>query len=269
MIGENKNYDNIFLRNVTASLLDILEGEIYWEYDTSSGVIGVEVPFYYSSSNDERYMLDTFVDDIVSDNRLTQLNTDQTPRGMLSFNGLNIDTDSINNPNVWMKVSLEDKDEIKSVLARVKAYPITINYECNVIVANENDSFNCAEAFMNTIGIHKYFNFQYRMLNINAVMNFVDSYQREKESPINLTSKNEIKYTLNFEVKTTYPAFRKPRYLNRGLEINDNWNDSYLYDSFKKPEDEILIPKRTKWYSNIFKASGNKDKNSGQAGNVK
>ena len=104
------------------------------------------------------------------------------------------------------------------------------------------------------------------MLNIMGVINFSEGTQYEKERVINLTSKNEVKYNLNFEVLTTYPAFRKPRRLSNGLEMGDNWSDSYLFDSFKKPQDEIIIPKRTKWYNNIYKSSGNTDPNSGSLG---
>lgn len=265
MIGEKMNYDNIFIRTVTAAVLDILEGEVYWEYEFSTGTVGVDVPFYYSMSGDEKFLLDAFVDDVVSNNRKSELNTDQIPRGHLTWTGWDVNTDAINNPNVWIKVALEDKDEIKNVLSRVSAYPVTMKYEGGILLNNENDVFNCAEAVLNTLGIHKYFQFQYRMLNIMGVINFSEGTQYEKERTINLTSKNEVKYNLNFEVLTTYPAFRKPRRMNRGIEIGDNWSDSYLFDSFKKPQDEIIIPKRTKWYNNIYKSSGNTDPNSGLA----
>lgn len=269
MIGEKMNYDNIFIRTVTAAVLDILEGEVYWEYEFSNGTVGVDVPFYYSMTGDERFLLDAFVDDVVSNERKTELNTDQIPRGHLTWTGWNVNTDAINNPNVWIKVALEDKDEIKNVLSRVSAYPVTMRYEAAILLNNENDVFNCAEAVLNTLGIHKYFQFQYRMMNITGVINFPEDLQYEKERTINLGSKNEIKYTLNFEVLTTYPAFRKPRRVNRGIELNDNWSDSYLFDPFKKPQDEILIPKRTKWYNNIYKSSGNADPNSGSLGTSK
>jgi hypothetical protein len=266
MIGERMNYDDVFIRTVTAAVLDILEGEIYWEYNFSAGTVGVDVPFYYSMTGDERFLLDTFVDDVVSDNRKVELNTDQIPRGMITWNGWNISTDEINNPNVWMKVALEDKDEIKNVLARVRPYPVVMRYDMSILLNNENDVFKCAEAVLDTLGIHKYFQFQYRMMNIMGVINLPEDHQYEKERTINLSSKNEVKFNLNFEVRTSYPAFRKPKRATRGIELNDNWSDAYLFDSFKKSEDEIIIPRRTKWYSNIYKSSGNTNPNSNLGG---
>jgi hypothetical protein len=64
--------------------LILLEGEISWYYEFSSGTREVNVPFYYSLTGDEKFVIDTFVDDVVSDNRKTELNTDQIPR--VSFN---------------------------------------------------------------------------------------------------------------------------------------------------------------------------------------
>ena len=259
MIGDKLNYSDVFFRNMTASVLDILEGEVYWEYEFSSGVREVVVPFYYSLTGDEKYLLDTFTDDVVSDNRLTELNTDVTPRGVVTWTGFDIVTDELANPNVWMKVDLEDKEEVKKVLARVKPYPIVSKYELVLILNSENDVFKCAEALMDTLGIYKYFQFHYRNMNILGVVQFPESHQFEKGREINSTTKNEVKYTMNFEVKSYYPAFRKIRMAKNRTELNDNWSDSYVYDPFKKEEDAVIIPRRTKWYSNIYKAIGNPD----------
>jgi len=259
MIGDKKNYEDVFIRTVTASVLDILEGEVYWEYEFTTGIVPVSVPFYYSMTGDERFLMDSFVDDVVSDNRKTELNTDQRPIGFLTWTGWNMSEDEINNPNVWMKVAIEDKDEIKRILARVRPYPMVLKYEMGIILNSENDVFKCAEAVLDTLGVNKYFQFQYRSLNINGVINFSTDNQYEKERTINLTSKNEIKFNLNFEVKTSYPAFRKIRKAGRGVELNDTWGEAYTFDPYTKPDDEIIIPKRTKWYSNIYKSSGNAD----------
>lgn len=262
MIGDKLNYDDVYFRNMTASVLDILEGEIYWTYNFSSGDREVVVPFYYSLTGDQKFLVDTFTDDIVSDNRKTELNTDGTPRGVLTWTGFDIITDELNNPNVWMKVNLEDKNEIKKVLARVRSYPVTSKFEMSIFLNSENDVFKCAAAIMDTLGVYKYFQFQHNMMNIIGVVQFPESHQFEKSREINNSTKNEVKYTLNFEVKSYYPAFRKPRSERHRMSENDTWSESYLYDPFKKEEEAILVPKRTKWYSNIYKATGQEDNGS-------
>jgi hypothetical protein len=259
MIGNKYNYSDVYVRNMTASILDVLEGEIYWEYEFSTGTVAVDVPFYYSMTGDEKFLLDAFTDDIVSENRKTELNTDQIPRGILTWTGWEQLSDEIANPNVWMKVTLEDKEEVKKVLARVRPIPMSHKFEMTITLNSENDAFKCAEAVLDTLGVYRYFQFQYRMINIIGVINFTDSPTFEKVREINNTTKNEVTYKMDFEVRTYYPAFRKPRMSQSRVELRDNWSDAYNYDPFMKEDDIIPVPRRTKWYSSIYKATGNAD----------
>ena len=77
MIGERFNFEDIFFRDLTVCVLDTLEGQIKWINRFSSGDKFVQVPFYYSLTGDERFLLDSFQDDIVSENRFVELNTDE------------------------------------------------------------------------------------------------------------------------------------------------------------------------------------------------
>ena len=79
MIGERFNFEDVFFRDLTVCVLDTLEGQIKWVNRFTSGDIPVNVPFYYSLTGDERFLLDTFSDDIVSENRFVELNTDIIP----------------------------------------------------------------------------------------------------------------------------------------------------------------------------------------------
>ena len=55
-------------------------------------------------TGDERFLLDTFQDDIVSENRFIELNTDVIPRGHITMKSFNITSDEFANPNVWLKM---------------------------------------------------------------------------------------------------------------------------------------------------------------------
>ena len=69
MIGQKFNFDEVFFRDLTVCVLDTLEGRLNWTNRFTSGDISVQVPIYYSLSGDERFLLDSFQDDIVSENR--------------------------------------------------------------------------------------------------------------------------------------------------------------------------------------------------------
>ena len=213
MIGDKLNYDNDFLRSLTVSILDTLEGEVYWEYNFSSGIKKIVVPFYYSLTGDEKFAVDTFVDDVVSNNRFSELNTDEIPRGVLTLTGFDMLTDQLANPNVYVSVPIEDNGEIRNMLARIRPIPIAAKYELVILLNSENDYFKCSQALMDTIGVYRYMSFQYNNFNINAVMQLPDTNQFEIAHDSSLASKNQIKLTISFEVITVYPAWRRPERL--------------------------------------------------------
>lgn len=211
MIGERFNFEDVFFRDLTVCVLDTLEGQVRWVNRFSSGDVPVNVPFYYSLTGDERFLLDSFQDDIVSENRFIELNTDIIPRGHLTMTGFNIKSDEFANPNVWLRMVVENEVEIRKVLARVRAIPISVNYELTITLSSELDSFKCAQALMDTMWIYKFMYFEHNFMNIDAVILMPDTNQIEMSREKNLTSDNNIQLKASFEVSTYYPAFRKDR----------------------------------------------------------
>ncbi len=211
MIGEKFNFEDVFFRDLTICVLDTLEGQVRWVNRFSSGDIPVEVPFYYSLTGDERFLLDSFQDDIVSENRFIELNTDIIPRGHLTMTGFNIKSDEFANPNVWLRMVVENEVEIRKILARVRAIPITVNYDLTITLSSELDTFKCAQAIMDTMWIYKFMYFEHNFMNIDAVIIMPDTNQIEMSREKNLTSDNNIQLKASFEVSTYYPAFRRDR----------------------------------------------------------
>jgi hypothetical protein len=208
MIGNKFNMDEVFFRDLTICLLDTLEGRLKWLNRFSSGDIDVEVPIYYSLSGDERFLLDSFQDDIVSENRYVELNTDQIPRGHLTLSNFNIRSDEFRNPNVWLRSVVEDNEEIRTLLKQVRAIPITVNYDLSIILKSEIDVFKCSQEIMNTLWLYKFMYFEHNYMNIDAIVTVPDTETVDIVREKNLKSDNNIKLSLALEVQTYYPAFR-------------------------------------------------------------
>ena len=256
MIGEKYNYENVFLRDLTICLLDTLEGEIRWVNRFSSGDREVNVPFYYSmvAGDSERFLLDSFSDDVVSENRYTELNTDKIPRGHLTLTGFDILSDQFSNPNVWLKTVTETNDEVRKSLTKIRAIPVSVKYDLTILLNNEIDIFKCSQSIMDTIWIYRFMFFEYNFMNIDAVLLVPDSNQIEINRETNLTSDNTVKLTLSLEVQTYYPAYKKPKFEGTSKDDkNKTWSNSYTYDPFDpNNKDVIIYPKRTKWYNNLI-----------------
>jgi hypothetical protein len=225
MIGKSFNMDNVFFRDLTICLLDTLEGRVNWVNRFTSGDVQVNVPFYYSLTGDERFLLDSFSDDIVSENRFVELNTDQIPRGHITLSSYQIRSDEFRNPNVWLRDVVDDGTEIKSALKKVRAIPVTVSYDMEILLKTEIDIFKCNQSIMNVLWLYKYMYFEYNYMNIDAVLTMPDSKSVEISREKNLKSDNTIKIKATLEVQTYYPSFI---------------------------EEETIKPFRTRWYNNII-----------------
>ena len=211
MIGERFNFEDVFFRDLTVCVLDTLEGEVRWINKFSSGDRVVNVPFYYSLTGDERFLLDSFTDDVVSNSRYVDLNTDIIPRGHLTLTSYEIRGDEFANPNVWLKMVIENETEIRNMLTKVRAIPITVKYDLVILLSSEIDTFKCSQAIMDTLWLYRFMYFEHNFMNIDAVMQIPDSNNIEIQREKNLTSDNTIKLTVSFDVQTYYPAYRKPK----------------------------------------------------------
>ncbi len=257
MIGQRFNMDNVFLRDLTTCVLFNLEGQLRWTNKFTSGDVNVEVPVYYSLAGDERFLLDSFQDDIVGNNRFIELNTDIVPRGHVTLKSFNIDSDEMANPNIWLKTVIENDIDIKRTLRKVRAIPITVTYEMTILLESEIDVFKCSQALMDALWIYRFMYFEHNFMNIDAVMLMSDSNSVEISREKNLSSDNKISMTVPFTVKTYYPAYEKD--LNSGDYNPRTSIDPYDYIG-KRPEDPTkeAEPRRSKWYSNIIKSRNNK-----------
>lgn len=211
MIGERFNMEDVFFRDLTVCVLDTLEGQVNWINRFSSGDVYVKVPFYYSLTGDERFLLDTFQDDVVSENRFVELNTDIIPRGHITMTGFNINSDEFSNPNVWLRMVVENEVEIRKILSKVRAVPITVSYDLEILLSSEVDTFKCSQAIMDTLWLYKFMYFEHNFMNIDAVILMPDGNSIEMAREKNMSSDNNIKMKVSFEVQTYYPAFRKDR----------------------------------------------------------
>ena len=138
------------------------------------------------------------------------------PRGHLTMTGFNIKSDEFANPNVWLRMVIENEVEIRKVLGKVRAIPITVNYDLEITLSSEVDTFKCSQAILDTLWIYKFMYFEHNFMNIDAVIVMPDSNTIEMSREKNLTSDNNIKLKVSFTVETYYPAFRRDRVTDTG-----------------------------------------------------
>ena len=266
MINEQRNYDDIYFRMIGASLVKTLHTSVTWINYFHDKKIRVVVPFYLSLPGSDKYLLDAFVDDIVGE-RL-ELNTDQIPRGIVTFKSFSTDTSSFANPNEYLLNKREINGEMKAFLQKTKAVPIKINYDVDIVLNSEIDTLKCSEKLINTLFNYMFFNLDYHGMKIDAVFTLPDDKDIEIQRDVTLDS--DVKKTIKFslEVNSYYPIFmvEKDRYIDVDDFIvcdNDDeldWERLYKKRPSEMDANDISTMRRVYWKNYIWDYDYLKDK---------
>lgn len=214
-IDDKFNYDDVFFRDLSVCLLATLEGKISWVNRFSTGPVEVNAPIYYSMTGNEDFLMDSFQSDIASDAQPLEINTDEYPRGHVTLKSWRIKSDEFANPNQWLRMVIEDEEEIRKVLTKIRALPIQASFELTLLINSEIDTFKASQAIMNTLWLYKYMYFEYNFMYIDAVILVPEDQEVTINREKNLGSDDSIKLTINFDVHTYYPAFNKDHVIER------------------------------------------------------
>lgn len=212
MIDYTYDFDNQFFRMVTIALAKTLSRQIKWinyfepQNENDTGRLRVTVPFYTSLTGDERFSLDAFVDDIV-DKRVT-LNTDQYQRGVITWNGFTSRSDEFANPNQYLSQKADINGTLRKIISKVKAVPISVNYDIEIQLSTSNEVDKCSQKIMNILYNYMYFNIDYFGIKIDALLTLPDDKTIEIQREITMESERKKTIKFSLEVKTYYPIFR-------------------------------------------------------------
>lgn len=268
MIEQQYNYDDNFFRMVGAALVKTLHTSITWINYFHDKKIRVVVPFYLSLSGSEKFLLDAFVDDIA--NARVELNTDQIPRGVVTFTSFSTDTQQFANPNEYILNKRDVNGEMRAFLQKTKAVPVKISYEVEIVLNSEIDVLKASEKILNTLFNYMFFNIDYYGLKIDAVFSLPDDRTIEITRDQNMESdyKKFLKFSL--EVDTYYPIFmvEKDRYIDvDDFIICDNddeldWDRLYKKRPTELDADQISTVRRVYWKNYLWDEDYYKEKDS-------
>lgn len=208
MIGEINNHSQKFYRAVVNSVKDTLHDTISWVNEFEDKSVEVKVPVYYAMRGSYDFLLQAFKDDIPSSNRKTDLNTDIIPRCNFYLSNITYAKENMRNPNVLSAVNIENKENIKRILTKLRLLPVTIKFTTAVLVESELDALNVIESMSNELLPYKITNFTYYDMRIDISLNFEDStisINRE----VRLDTNEKIKVEFEITVNTIFPAFNK------------------------------------------------------------
>jgi hypothetical protein len=254
-INNTYNFDDRFFRMIGLSLTKTFTRSLMWINRFEDKKIRVIVPFYLSMTGDERFLLDAFVDDVV-DKRI-ELNTDMIPRGIITLTSINASSDEFANPNQFLSKKTTINEEYRKIISKVKAIPITINYDVNIKLDTELDVYIASEKILKMFFNYMFFNIDYFGLKIDSVLTLPDDKAINIVREQTLDSDTAKNITFSLAVKTYYPDF----FIDTDdYEICDNdteidWDKYGLIPPSERGE--IPSEKRVYWENYVFNSKSN------------
>lgn len=206
-IGHQFNYDDNYFRMVVVGLAKTLNRYMRWVYRFETQKVCVSLPVFTTMTGEQRFLLDSFVDDI-TDKRV-ELNTDVKPRGVINLESWGPVSDEYANPNIYVPKTVRINRELKRIVTKIKAIPIQFSFNFEIHMTSENDIYLINSKILDMMYNYYFFSIDYYGLKIDSVLFLPDD--KTVEQPRNIPIDNETRdkiMKIPITVKSYYPSWK-------------------------------------------------------------
>ena len=222
----NENVQDIFLRNATLSMLDLLNRQVIIDLKRNDKVEQYEIPFFYNFGGDEGFMKDFFIDlptDCKYPNH-AEGNYEQMPRGVVTLSSFSIKPSDNTNKFVRGSFNQEIRDEndqkmLKAFSARLFTLPMALTYSIKIESDNINKTFKIMEKIFDFYYKNQVRYFQFRGIRVPAQITFPETAQFTKSYSFVYSDANIVSISLDLNMETYFPSFDDHSKMYKGNTI--------------------------------------------------
>lgn len=206
-IGHEYNYDNNYFRMIIVALAKTLNRQLRWVYRFETQKLCVSLPVFTTMTGEERFLLDSFVDDITD--RRVELNTDVKPRGIINLENWGPTSDEFANPNIYIPKTVKIDRELKRIVTKVKAIPIQFTFNFEIHLNSENEVYYINQKILDMMYNYYFFSIDYYGLKIDSVMFLPDdkTVEQPRSLPIDTSNRDKV-MKIPLTVKSYYPSWK-------------------------------------------------------------
>lgn len=207
------NRDDIFLRSLLVGALASLNRYFMWEnvFDNDEKV-QVSVPFYFSTTGDERFLKDTFMNGIDSDANGCVAETfyNIIPRGIVNMEDISINEDELTNKfSRGYHTEETESGELRTYSSDFFNIPITMNLSITGYVDSHTDMLKFTESLIRIFYKNISYNIEYKNMRCPCVLEFPADYTQERLIDFGFSDRKEWKVTFNLIIKSIMPIPRE------------------------------------------------------------
>ena len=207
------NKDDVVLRNIIVGVLATLNNKMWWYQQVSeTEKQKVQVPFYFSTTGDERFLMDMFMNTVSSggtDSTSAEAVYNQLPRAILQLDGISIDAGSLTNKFVrafYQRV--QDDGTLKAFNSEVFMVPLKLSFTVDLHVDSSLDVFKGIQRTIEIFYKNNVFQIDIDGTRIPAVAQLPEDFAKERPIEFTFGDKKEWKINYSIEVQTFMPIFK-------------------------------------------------------------
>ena len=207
------NKDDVVLRNVIVGVLATLNNKMWWYQQVSqTEKQKVQVPFYFSTTGDERFLMDMFMNTVSAggtDEQHAESVYNQLPRAILQLDGISIDAGSLTNKFVrafYQRVQTDGT--LKTFNSEVFMVPLKLTFTCDLYVDSNLDIFKGIQRTIEIFYKWNLFQIDIDGTRIPAVAGMPEDFAKERPIEFSFGDKKEWKVNYQIEVQTFMPIFK-------------------------------------------------------------
>ena len=207
------NKDDVILRNIIVGVLATLNNKMWWYQQISqTEKQKVNVPFYFSTTGDERFLMDMFMNTVSAggtDATHTESVYNQLPRAIMQLDGVSIEAGSLTNKFVrafYQRV--QDDGTLKTFNSEVFMVPLKLTFQCDLYVDSNLDVFKGMQRTIEIFYKHNLFQIDVDGTRIPAVASLPEDFAKERPIEFSFGDKKEWKINYQIEVQTFMPIFK-------------------------------------------------------------
>lgn len=238
------NYDDIFIRNVYVSLLEILTTELSIEQMIGDKIENHRVKFMVSAGNSEQFMKDFFssIPENLCDVYKAEGNYETLPFGVLHVPPqVQVMVNELANKFERGKFTQKEFDANNKIIgvgysSRLMVLPLNITFKIDIKVATLNQLFKVWESIIDSFFQTRTRNFMYKGNKIQVMFRFPDQIDAKKNEQFDFTTTdNTAMVSFSVVAETNYPSFDK-----FSLTKVDNTIERYNVATTNAATDEVI-----------------------------
>jgi hypothetical protein len=212
------NKDQTILRYViVATLAELRDKVFYYNRIDEDTLQKINVPFYYSVTGNERFLMDNFVYDAIADGKAIG-DYEVVPRGVLQLSSLAIDSGSATNKFVRGEFVREVCGKLRTFSLETNFLPLNMTFGVTVVCSNNLEMLKVTESILSKLYKTTTYSVDLGMFRVQASMAVPEDYSQDRLFEFALNDKKEFNVTFDIEVKSFVPVFENGILLS---EIDD------------------------------------------------